>query len=267
MNRTSKDRIICVDFDSTIMDKSSAPPGHKMGYPEEGAVESITRLYKDHKIVILTARPRAEHNIVRTWLKHFQVPFDDITNVKPDAQVFIDNRGLRFNHDWFNIVNLIIPILDEDPSTQIRKVKTMPEPVAPVVPDPTPETPAPVDTPTTPPVDNGSGNTDVETLKAQLQKIEMERNLLRKKVDTTSKQLEDQTKKELEEKEDYRALAERATSQLDELLKEKKESETKQAVETATSDVFKDFDPKVVELAKTTGLAAANDSDEANRNC
>jgi hypothetical protein len=138
----------------------------------------------------------------------------------------------------------------------------MPEPDT-TVPEPKLETSPSVDTTTTPPQDNGGSNTDVEALKAQLQKIEMERNLLRKKVDSNAKQQDEQTKKELEEKEDYRALAERATTQLEELLKEKKDTETKQTIETATADVLKDYDPKVAELAKKTGLTATDDSDDA----
>lgn len=131
------------------------------------------------------------------------------------------------------------------------------------VPETNQEAPTTVDTTSTPTQDNVSSNTDVEALKAQLTKLEMERNLLRKKVDTTSKELEEKTKKELEEKEDYRALAERATAQLAEIQKERDTQERQTAVKTATEEVLKDFDPKVADVAATAGLVVADDSDEA----
>lgn len=110
---------------------------------------------------------------------------------------------------------------------------------------------------------NGNQDADAAALKEQLRKLEMERNLLRNKADKLEKERLEREKKELEEKEDYRALAERAAAEAEELRKEKQDAEARQATEQATSEVFKEFDPKVIEIAKTVGLRATSSSDDA----
>lgn len=139
----------------------------------------------------------------------------------------------------------------------------MVEPVAPA-PEPTPTEPlAPVVTPSVPLVDNAAAQADAEELKKQLQKMEMERNLLRKQKDERDRLDADRERKELEEKEDYRSLAERAIAEAEALRKEKSDAESAQAVKVATETIYSGFDSKVVEIAKTAGVVAADDSPEA----
>lgn len=122
---------------------------------------------------------------------------------------------------------------------------------------------APASPPSDPTQDNTTQTADADALKTQLQKLEMERNMLRKQKDALEKAQAERDRKELEEKEDFRSLAERAQAEAEALRKEKEEAETQAATQAATADVYKDFPTNVIEIAKTAGLTASNDTEEA----
>lgn len=121
---------------------------------------------------------------------------------------------------------------------------------------------APEVTPSAPAKDNTQLSADADALK-KAQQLEMERNLLRKKIDALEKEKSERERKELEEREDYRSLAERAIAEAEALRKEKEDAEKSQAVKLATETVYSGFDAKVVEIAKTAGISATDDSEEA----
>jgi hypothetical protein len=53
-----------------------------------------------HRLVILTARPKDTHHAIEGWLKGNGVRADQITNVKPPAEAYIDDRAIEWpkNH-------------------------------------------------------------------------------------------------------------------------------------------------------------------------
>jgi predicted phosphatase len=70
-----------------------------MGVPVEGAQTAIKQLHSEgHYIVIFPtwADNQQRRKAIVDWLTYFDIPFDDITSVKPDADVYLDDRGLRF---------------------------------------------------------------------------------------------------------------------------------------------------------------------------
>lgn len=94
---------LLIDFDDTVHNTHDTRPGYKMGQPELGAVEALTRLHNNgDKIIILTGRPvnkPAVYKAVHDWMVHFRVPFDEITNVKPSGYDFvIDNRAIHYDN-------------------------------------------------------------------------------------------------------------------------------------------------------------------------
>jgi DNA-binding LacI/PurR family transcriptional regulator len=79
-----------------------------MGQPQKGAVAAIRHLYsRGYTIIIFTGRPVQNPNVkqaVAGWLEHFQIPYHDITNVKPDGYGFIiDNRAIHYD-TWESVL-------------------------------------------------------------------------------------------------------------------------------------------------------------------
>ena len=90
---------IAIDFDSTVHDPFTRNKGYKMGIPIEGAVEAIRqlRLAGNYIIIFPTwADSDKKRQAIVDWLTYFGVEFDDITSQKPEADVYLDDRGLRF---------------------------------------------------------------------------------------------------------------------------------------------------------------------------
>jgi hypothetical protein len=82
---------ICIDFDGTIT------PDCKTVFP--GCVEALTELRKTYSIAIFSARPTdAERRQMVDILINNGVPYDEILPPKPQAVLYLDDKGLRFEN-------------------------------------------------------------------------------------------------------------------------------------------------------------------------
>lgn len=97
--------ILAIDFDGVIHDDKHPIPGKKMGPPIEGAKEALLS-FRDlrHRIVIYTRRAIRPGSTthVRSWCVYYGIPFDDVTGQKPDADVYIDDKAIRFDN-WTEV--------------------------------------------------------------------------------------------------------------------------------------------------------------------
>lgn len=93
--------IIAVDFDGVIHEKSEYGDG-TLGEPMPGAIEALNALHEQgHDVFIHTARVQspysdAESWRIRDWLTHNGVTFAPRLVAKPIADVYIDDKALRF---------------------------------------------------------------------------------------------------------------------------------------------------------------------------
>lgn len=95
---------ICIDFDGVIYDRSHEPGGNNLaGKVIKGAEEGLKQLAQEFRIIILTARPNSA--AVRGYLKANGLAsyIADVTNIKPSAAAYVDNRALLFKN-WPQIV-------------------------------------------------------------------------------------------------------------------------------------------------------------------
>ena len=98
--------IIAVDFDQTLHDCYHPRSGGTMGPPIEGAREAMLILKaKGHNLIIHTVRGNKPGH-VRNWLNYFKIPFDSVTNIKPPADLFIDDRAVRFTN-WKDMIDFV----------------------------------------------------------------------------------------------------------------------------------------------------------------
>jgi len=102
--------LIQVDLDGTLLERAENLT--TFGAVKEGAVEALAVLKsKGYRIEVFTARP--DPAAVKTYIE--STPLKDhvaeITNVKKDAIVFIDDRSYRFEGSWNKALNELNGIL------------------------------------------------------------------------------------------------------------------------------------------------------------
>ena len=117
---------ICVDFDGTLSEYDGWQESDVCGPPIPGAVEVIREWHDaGHTIIIFTCR--ADTSVVVDWCCKNGVPYDAInedpdaipgsTSGKPMADVYIDDKAVRFDGCWEEVrdkVNQIITIDSEE---------------------------------------------------------------------------------------------------------------------------------------------------------
>jgi capsule biosynthesis phosphatase len=117
---------IVIDLDGTICPIKKEGEKYADLLPLPGAVEKIKELRASgHYIIIQTARNMAtqQSNLGRVvknigkitldWLDRYGVEYDEIYFGKPNAELYIDDRAMRFN-EWDTINAATISELGKD---------------------------------------------------------------------------------------------------------------------------------------------------------
>jgi len=104
---------ICIDIDGTICETRVLNQDYSEVQLIPGALESLKKFKKEgHYIILYTARhmKTCNHNVGRvialqgktlmSWLEKHEVPYDELIFGKPLADVYIDDKAVRFNQDW-----------------------------------------------------------------------------------------------------------------------------------------------------------------------
>tara|TARA_Y100000114_G_scaffold129810_1_gene127377 strand:- start:1589 stop:1999 length:411 start_codon:yes stop_codon:yes gene_type:complete len=101
---------IAIDFDGVIHEFLGWGDGTCYGQPLEGSIEAIKQLSKNWNIIIFTAKARPDRPLVNgktgtelvyEWLEKYDLTkhIDYVTHEKPRAEIYVDDKGLRF-HNW-----------------------------------------------------------------------------------------------------------------------------------------------------------------------
>jgi hypothetical protein len=87
--------VIAVDFDGVLHNAAQPIPGRRMGMPIRGAFEAMT-LLRDHgyEVIVFTAQKRIGH--IRDWLDFYRIPYNEVTHEKPMADVYVDDKCVKF---------------------------------------------------------------------------------------------------------------------------------------------------------------------------
>lgn len=95
---------IIIDLDGTICTEEKTY-SRSLAAPKEHAVESVNALYdRGHTIIIYSARTWLEFEMTTEWLNRNQVKYHQLVMGKPIGDVWIDDRALRFEDNWMEIV-------------------------------------------------------------------------------------------------------------------------------------------------------------------
>jgi hypothetical protein len=118
---------VCVDFDGVIA--GFADNIEEFGTVIPGAREALQQLRDTgYKIIIHTARPsdEAHREQLAQYLQQHGIPFDEINQnsdctwpaTKPPADLYIDDRALRFEGDWQETIVEAMQILRPSHASQ-----------------------------------------------------------------------------------------------------------------------------------------------------
>lgn len=115
------------------------------------------------------------------------------------------------------------------------------------------------------PVSDNTSSAEVERLRKEAEQAKMRANQLANELEAKTKADEAAKQKQMEDKEEFMALAERLEAQLKERDERDAEQERQTALKSATQDVLKEYPQEVQELAQTAGLSLTDDSEEAKK--
>jgi hypothetical protein len=107
-------KVICVDYDDTLRNRHS-------GMPVEGAAEAM-RTLKSQGFTLIISSARLDpvlwgdllkHRVadIIAWLAQHQIPYDQVVEHKPAADLYIDDKAYRFQGDWNQAVSDVAQLL------------------------------------------------------------------------------------------------------------------------------------------------------------
>jgi ribonucleotide monophosphatase NagD (HAD superfamily) len=100
---------IILDFDGVLHSYSSGWKGADVipDLPTEGAREAVAKLRESYIVVVVSSRCHQPGGIgaIREWLDKHGIVVDDVSNDKPPHVVVVDDRALRFEGKWQDVIN------------------------------------------------------------------------------------------------------------------------------------------------------------------
>ena len=99
-------KTIAIDLDGVLDEYTGKYDVNKIPDIRNGAKEFIIKLSKDYKLILFTTR---DSKLAKEWLikNNIDKYFSDITNTKPLAYIYLDDRALKFNGNYDDTLNAI----------------------------------------------------------------------------------------------------------------------------------------------------------------
>lgn len=89
---------LAVDFDHVIHNPDDVEKGYKLGKPIQGAQEALQGLHRSGAIIVIHsvwADTTQRQEAISEWMHYFSIPYDFITNIKPDCDFYIDDKSIH----------------------------------------------------------------------------------------------------------------------------------------------------------------------------
>ena len=98
---------LVIDLDGTICSEHRQF-SRSLAKPLDAAVESLRQLRElGHTIIVYSARTWEEYEMTVDWLDRHKIPFDQLILGKPQGDIWIDDRALRFT-SWKEVMGEIL---------------------------------------------------------------------------------------------------------------------------------------------------------------
>jgi hypothetical protein len=99
---------ICLDFDGVLHSYVSGWQGETNipDPPIHGTDRAIERLRSRYRVVVHSARCHSPEGreAVEKWLEQHGIEVDEVCEHKPPAKLYVDDRGLRFDGNWDDVM-------------------------------------------------------------------------------------------------------------------------------------------------------------------
>lgn len=96
--------VLAIDFDGVVHDYKNPLVGRRMGAPIEGAKSALAKLARRNTIIIFSVW--GDSPAMKEWLDFYQIKYHKITNVKPMADIYLDDKALRFSNWYDSLVEI-----------------------------------------------------------------------------------------------------------------------------------------------------------------
>lgn len=92
--------VVCVDLDSVILFHSPEMGNSRLGRVLSRGRKLVELLSKKWRVVVLTARPEKQHQEILLHLARNGVWVERVTNRKPYADGYFDDKAVRVPKNW-----------------------------------------------------------------------------------------------------------------------------------------------------------------------
>jgi len=99
-------KVLAIDFDGVIHDYKNPLPNRRMGQPLPGAKESLKRYREAGYAVIVHSVRGGQPEHIAEFMDYYGLTYDTITNIKPNADYYIDDKAIRFSN-WDDVNTII----------------------------------------------------------------------------------------------------------------------------------------------------------------
>lgn len=113
IDKKAEDKVICVDFDSTIAENKYPD----VGKPEKNVAEALKYLKSmGYHIKVYSCRTNGKENVdsedqrmvIQEYLEKNGIPYDTIAvEDKPFAEYYIDDKAINYNGSWDDVLKNI----------------------------------------------------------------------------------------------------------------------------------------------------------------